>query len=138
MKKSVLKKLVKDAINKQMEKDITKAAENMTKLRFIRSYEFKRREYVNKLGGYACILALKTRLNMQPVFANFKGDISLEKTCIHCRMEEDSTEHLVECRQIGETILKKEDICDDGNPELWKLLNERIQYNLKTGERKEK
>ena len=47
-------------------------------------------------------------------------------------MEEDNTEHPVECRQLGETILKKEDIADDGNPELWKLMTERIKYNLNT------
>ena len=54
------------------------------------------------------------------------------KDCVHCKMEEDNTEHLVECRQLGETILKKEDIADDGNPELWKLMTERIKYNLNT------
>ena len=115
-----------------MEKDIRKAAENMTKLRFISTYEFKRKYYVNKLGGFACILAIKTRLNMLPVFANFKGDVSMDKTCAHCKIDDDSTEHLVECREIGETILKKEDIYDDGNPELWKLINERTQYNFNT------
>ena len=132
MKKSKLKKMVKEAINKQMEKDIKKAAENMTKLRFIRTNEFKRKTYVNKLGGFACMLALKTRLNMLPVFANYKGDVSMDRTCAHCKMADDNTEHLVECRQLGDTILKREDICNDENPELWKLLNERIQYNLNT------
>ena len=130
MKKSKLKKLVKSAINKQMEKDIRKAAENMTKMRFISNYEFKRKDYVNKMGGYECMLTLKTRLNMLPVFANYKGDVTKEKICVHCKLEEDNTEHLLECRQLGETILKKEDIYDDGNPKLWRLLNERIQYNL--------
>ena len=132
MKKSKLKKLVKSAINKQMEKDIRKAAENMTKMRFIRNYEFKRKDYVNKMGGYECMLTLKTRLNMLPVFANYKGDVTKEKICVHCKLEEDNTEHLLECRQLGETILKKEDIYDEGNPQLWRLLNERIQYNLNT------
>ena len=78
------------------------------------------------------MFALKTRLNMLPVFANFKGDVTMEKICVHFKMEEDNTEHLVECRQLGETILKKEDIADDGNPELWKLMTERIKYNLNT------
>ena len=82
------------------------------------------------------MLALKTGLNMLPVFANYKGDVTMDRTCVHCKMADDNTEHLVECRQLGETILKREDICDDGNPELWKLINERIQYNLNT--RKEK
>ena len=132
MKKSALKKAVKEAIKKQMEKDIKKAAEHMTKLRFINTQEFKRKGYINKLGGSACILALKTRLNMLPVFANYKGDVSMDKTCAHCKMEDDCTEHLVECRGIGETILKKDDINNDENPELWKLINERTQYNLKT------
>ena len=72
MKKSELKKMVKDAITEQMEKDIRKAAENMTKLRFIKNYEFKRKEYIDKLGGYACMFALKTRLNMLPVFQTSK------------------------------------------------------------------
>ena len=80
-------------------------------------------------------IIIKTRLNMLPVFANYKGDVSMEKTCAHCKMADDNTEHLVECRQLGDTILKREDICNDENPELWKLLNERIQYNLMTGER---
>ena len=130
MRKSELKKMVKEAINKEMENDIRKAATNMTKLRFTTNYEFKRKEYVNKMGGFECIHTLKTRLNMLPVFANFKGDMTKEKICLHCRKEEDNTEHLVECKQLGDTILKKEDIYNDDNPSLWRLINERTQYNL--------
>ena len=132
MRKSELKKLVKEAISKEMEKDISKAAANMTKLRFITNYEFKRKEYVNRMKGSECIHTLKTRLNMLPVYANYKGDMTKEKTCLHCGKEEDNTEHLVECKQLGETILKKEDINNDDNPGLWRLINERTRYNLNT------
>ena len=132
MRKSTLKKLVKEAIDMRMKEDIKKAAENMKKLRFLRDYECRRKEYVNKLGGDACIQTIKTRLNMLPVFANFKGDITKDKICEHCKTEEDNTEHLVTCKQLGKTILKADDINNDTNPELWKLINERTMYNLNT------
>ena len=132
MEKSELKKLVKEAIDKEMERNIRKASENMTKLRFIKNYELNRKEYVNRLSGHACILALKTRLNMLPVYSNFKGDLNKDKICVHCKVEEDNTEHLLECIQLGETLLTRNDLNDDRNPELWKLINERVQYNLDT------
>ena len=52
MKKSELKKMVKKKINEEMNRSIQKAAENMTKLRFIKGESFERKEYINEMSGY--------------------------------------------------------------------------------------
>ena len=138
MSKSELKKLVKSRIGEDMEKIIGEAAEKMTKLRFIKDYRCRRKEYMEKMGGFESIHTLKTRLNMLPVYANYKGDLSMESTCMICQNTEDNTEHLVECSGLGETILTREDLQDDGNEQLWKLINERTKYNLESRKKKEK
>ena len=53
------------------------------------------------MDGQASLLVLKTRLNMLPVYKNFKGDMTLNKMCQYCFSEEDSTEHLVDCKELG-------------------------------------
>ena len=68
MSKSELKKLVKSRIGEDMEKIIGEAAEKMTKLRFIKDYRCRRKEYMEKMGGFESIHTLKTTLNMLPVY----------------------------------------------------------------------
>ena len=132
MTKSGLKEIIKARIEKKMATVIGEASKRMTKLRFTMGTEaeFKRKEYLMKMNGIESLHTLKTRLNMLPVFSNFKGDITKESVCTHCKKEEDNTEHLVECTALGETFLKKDDLRNSNNIELWKLINERTRYNL--------
>ena len=105
MRKSQLKKMVKEKINEKMRKMIQKAAESMTKLRFLKGEIFERKKYLNEMGGYDSQQTIKTRLNMQPVYHNYKADIKLKKHCPYCLCEEDNTEHLLECKELGRTML---------------------------------
>ena len=130
MSKSELKKTIKGRIEEKMTTIISEAAKNMTKLRFTAETEFKRKEYVMKMDGIESLHTLKTRLNMLPVYSNYKGDITMDNMCWHCKKEEDNTEHLIECTALGETFLTKEDLKNSYNVELWKVMNERTKYNL--------
>ena len=78
-----------------------------------------------------CLHTLKTRLNMLPIYANYKGDLTLDRICTHCNKEEDKTEHLLECEALGNTVLKREDLQNTNNTELWKLMNERTRFNIR-------
>ena len=130
MSKSELKNLVKSRIGEEMEKITKVAAEKMTKLRFIKDFKCTRKKYMEEMGGFESIQTLKTRLNMLPVYANYKGDLSMESTCMLCQKAEDNTEHLLECSALGETVLSRKDLQDDGNAQLWRLINEKTKYNL--------
>ena len=130
MSKSELKKTIKNKIEKKMAVVVGEASKKMTKLRFTMETGFKRKEYIMKMDGIEGLHTLKTRLNMLPVYSNFKGDTTMENVCCHCKSEEDNTEHLVECTALGETFLSKEDLKNSNNVELWKVINERTRYNL--------
>jgi hypothetical protein len=130
MQKSELKKKVKSKIEENMAEIVKEASKKMTKLRFTVVGEFKRKEYIMKMNGDEALQTLKTRLNMLPVYSNYKGDVSMERLCVHCKENEDNTEHLIECQALGETFLKKEDLKNTDNSNLWKLINERTKFNL--------
>ena len=88
MEKSKLKKLLKDKINEEMKKMVEKAAGNMTKLRFIKVDNFERQKYIYELKGHECIQAIKTRLNMLPIYGNYKSNLTLNKMCRYCNQQE--------------------------------------------------
>ena len=79
MRKSELKKKVKKEIGKEMNRIIQKAADNMTKMRFMKGETFERKKYVEEMNGHDSLKVLKTRLNMQPVYKNFKANVKLDK-----------------------------------------------------------
>ena len=130
MTKSELKRRVKSRIEEEMEESIQKAAENMTKMRFMRGEKFERKAYVKDMGGHDSLQVLKTRLNMQPVFKNYKGDITMTRHCPYCMLHEDDTEHLVECDTLGNTMLRGDNMKNTDNTELWRQLNERVKFNI--------
>ena len=109
----------------------------MTKMRFLKGSKFGRKPYLDGMDGHASLQVLKTRLNMLPIYKNYKADLSLSKMCPYCLEEEDGTEHLVECSKLGRTMLKGDDIADIGNGQLWRQLNERITFNLQNRNGKE-
>ena len=82
------------------------------------------------MNGFECLQTIKTRLNMLPVYGNYKADLTMERLCPHCKKEDDTTEHLINCEKLGTTILQEEDLeCTDNN-HTWKMINERIKFNL--------
>ena len=130
MEKSKLKKLLKDKINEEMKKMVEKAAGNMTKLRFIKVDNFERQKYIYELKGHECIQAIKTRLNMLPIYGNYKSNLTLNKMCRYCNQQEDTTEHTIECTELGQSLIKREDLENTDNIQLWRMINERTNFNI--------
>ena len=97
MNKSQLKKKVKEKIGMITNKMVGKERSKMTKLRFTEDNKFERKQYISTFDGFQAMQTLKTRLNMQPIYANYKADIKMERMCPYCKAEEDTTEHLIEC-----------------------------------------
>ena len=137
MEKSELKKKVKEGIKEEMKKMIDKAS-SMTKMRFIKTGEFQRQDYITEFDSIESLRTLKTRLNMLPVYGNFKGDLTMERKCPYCKKADDTTEHLIECTELGSTNLKAEDMEITNNAQIWRTINERIQFNLNHREKAKK
>ena len=130
MTKSRLKVLVKKKIEDRMVK-IIKESENMTKLRFVDCCEeLTRKEYIRKMKGSEAIKALKTRLNMIPIYGNYKGDVTLPRLCSHCNQEEDTTEHLVSCEVFSNHLINPSHLRDEKNVERWRMINELVDSNM--------
>ena len=131
MTKSVLKKTVKERIIKRMEQITKKTASNSTKMRFVTCKEYGRKKYVTEGSGTETIETIKTRLNMQPVYGNYKGNLKLPRNCPYCNEQEDTTEHLIGCNAWGTPNLGIDDLQNEQCTETWKQINERIKLNLK-------
>ena len=69
---------------------------------------------------------------MQPVYGNYKNDVSKDKICELCKEEEDTTEHLVQCKKMGTSIniIKAVELEEDCNVERWRLIIEIIEKNM--------
>ena len=129
MLKSQLKKTIKERLSNRMV-DVIKKTMHMTKSRFQNvPTKLETKKYINNLSGTESLKTLKTRLNMQPVYGNFKCDITKQRVCQHCNKEDDTTEHLVSCK-IFETGLDPEMLKNEDNYELWKQINQLIDFNL--------
>ena len=85
MKKSELKKKIKTQIEKKMV-DKVNSQLHMKKLRFIRRQSnFNRNEYVVEMDASSAIQVMKTRLNMLPIYGNYKHDLSIPRSCPLCK-----------------------------------------------------
>ena len=95
MNKSFVKKKVKVSIGRKMTERMTDAVNNVTKLRFLTvEEEFRKKKYIiDEAGGNLSTQILKVKLNMEPIYGNFKGNIKIKMCCphLHCRMEFDTT-----------------------------------------------
>ena len=91
--------------------------------------KLERKKYIQNLSGTEVLKTLKTRLNMQPIYGNFKCDITKERLCQHCNEKDDTTEHLISCK-IFTTGLDPEMLKNEENYEMWKQINELIEFNL--------
>ena len=54
----------------------------MKKMRFIQRNTFGRQAYITELDGEECLFTLKTRLNMLPIYGNYKGDNHAKKVSL--------------------------------------------------------
>ena len=88
------------------------------------------KEYIDNMAGSEALKTLKTRLNMQPVYGNYKGDLTKPRLCQYCEEEDDTTEHLVSCNVFGWKF-EKEQLTNEKNTELWLQINQLVDFNLK-------
>ena len=127
--KSRLKTLVKERINERMRKLVIES--KTKKMRFVQTDEFCKKIYIQKMKGSDATKTLKIRLNMIPIYGNFKGDVTVKRTCWHCREDDDTTEHLISCKVFGNKIIHPSDLQNDSNVEMWKIINELVDCNLR-------
>ena len=85
--------------------------------------------YFESLPGSQALKTLKTRLNMQPVYGNFKGDLSKPRLCQYCMDADDTTEHLISCKTLGSNF-STDLLCEERNAALWIQINETVDFNI--------
>ena len=102
----------------------------MSKMRFIQTPTlYERKGYITHLKGNEVLTILKTKLNMQPIYGNYKGDLTKERLCPYCQEEDDITEHLITCK-VFETSITKELLVGSENVELWRQVAELVKFNI--------
>ena len=85
-----------NGIEELVAEEMKEHQENMTKLRFTRS--FKRQEYVKVCSMAKVKKIMNLRLNMTELKANFRGKYD-DNLCPACGMEEETTEHVISCSE---------------------------------------
>ena len=95
--KQILKKLIKTKITKEIVERIEEKKLDMTKLRFTNGTG--RKEYIERLKTKEAIMIMKMRLNMIEVKCNYKSKFT-NLNCELCGKEDDTTEHLFECKEL--------------------------------------
>ena len=130
LSKSQLKTLVKKRIDERMQLIVSESTK-MRKMRFVKAGTFSRKKYIQRMKGSEALKALKIRLNMVPIYGNFKGDVTIKRVCIHCEKEDDTTEHLISCRVFNNNTINPEHLLNDCNTEVWRLINELVDCNLR-------
>ena len=130
LSKSQLKKLLKTKLNGRMLQIIKSKAQQMTKMRFLKPLErFECKPYVTQLKGKESIEALRIRLNMIPVYGNYRGDLDMRRQCPHCEDNDDTTEHLLNCERF-QSMVSSEHISNDNNIATWKQIVEVVTCNM--------
>ena len=130
--KSSVKRRVKESVSEKMTERVNHLKQISTKMRFINySPNYGIKKYIIHNTGTDALHTIKTRMNMQEIYGNFKGNLKLPRLCPHCVLEDDTTEHLLECTYFGPTSLSRDDLRNDENVELWRQINERTRINLR-------
>ena len=129
MSKEELKKEIKKQIGKKMVVVVNNQL-HLKKMRFVKEQiEFKRKKYIEEMDASAAVQVLKTRLNMLPIYGNYKGDLSLPRPCPLCKLEDDTTEHMVMCKEIEDSNLSPENLMEE-DAEMWTQINEVLHHNI--------
>ena len=66
---------------------------------------------------------------MVNIYGNYKGDLTKRRKCPHCQTEEDTTEHLVECRALTGEEIGKETLMST-NTAGWRDILKIVDMNL--------
>ena len=129
MSKEELKKEIKKQIGRKMVV-VVNSQLHLKKMRFVKEQiEFKRKKYIEEMDASAAVQVLKTRLNMLPIYGNYKGDLSLPRPCPLCKLEDDTTEHMVMCKEIEDSNLSPENLMEE-DAEMWTQINEVLHHNI--------
>ena len=134
MKKSELKKEIKTQIERKMV-DKVNSQLHRKKMRFVRKQTtFNKREYVEEMDANSAIQVMKTRLNMLPLYGNYKHDLTIPRPCPLCKLEDDTTEHMILCREVENDNITPADLLSQEDIELWNQINEVIKHNIEKRE----
>ena len=95
--KQKLKKEIKEKIRKDIEKVIEIKKTEMSKLRFTDGKG--RKEYMDELEAKEAMLIMRARLNMLELKGNYRS-MYKDGICDLCGEEEESTEHLFDCKTL--------------------------------------
>ena len=109
---SNLKKVTEWLIENKVEKDIRKKAETSTKLRFLKTINFKKQEYLRVGNARQCSKIMMIRLNMTDLKANYKNQ-NKDVKCIGCEVEVENTEHVFRCTRYKELARHSLQISND-------------------------
>ena len=96
--KSKWKREIKERIHKRIEEIVRDETANKTKLRLIKNDKYERKEYLNTCSIKDVTKIMRFRLNMIKIRANYKGKYD-DLTCDGCKEEQETTEHIVSCRE---------------------------------------
>ena len=128
--KEVLKKILKVRINDMMLKSVDQSL-HMKKLRFVRRpQKFERKKYLSEMDGKAAMQVIRTRLNMLPIYGNFKGDVTLPRLCPWCEEADDTTEHILTCKEFGVCKFEPSQLSCEDDIYLWQKVNSVIKINM--------
>ena len=128
--KDELKNTIKKLINASMVTTVIDSLK-MSKLRFVKPPEsFCAKKFLVEMDGFDAIQVIKTRLNMIPIYGNYKGDLTLPRLCTWCEIEDDTTEHILTCSKMAVCNITPEHLQNDDNPDLWKVINTIVEANL--------
>ena len=126
-----LKELVKSKIHKKLDEELKELKQTKTKLRFLNN--FNQETYLNELTFKESIEMIKIRLNMIETKCNYKSLYKNNLKCELCRIENDTTEHLLECRALqGNVKIKAEDIMKP-NKEIVRQIDKIIKRREELG-----
>ena len=121
--KSKWKKEVKEQLDKWVKEELEEKKKQMKKLRFTNTNG--RQEYIEKCKMEQVKKIMKFRLNMTELKSNFKGKYK-DTICPACEEEEETTEHVIECKEYQRLIPQNGNEEDVGAP-----INEEKMDNLK-------
>ena len=130
MTKAELKKEIKSQIERKMFEKVNDHL-HMKKMRFVcQQTKFNRSKYVVDMDAKSAIQVMKTRLNMLPIYGNFRNDLSMSRPCPLCKLDDDTTEHMISCREVENDNIAPDDLINQDNVELWEQINVVIKHNV--------
>ena len=100
--KEQMKKKIKNTIMQRLQTELSELKKEKTKLRFIEKFE--QNKYLEELTFEDTIEMMKLRLNMIEVKCNYKGMYKNNLRCDVCKSRDDTTEHILQCKQTGVSI----------------------------------